>query len=60
VIFIIIIIIITINITDWAIWPVPSPELQLHQSYASFGDSELGRVSSGWITSPSLSEFGGN
>ena len=25
---------------------------------ASSGDSELGRVSSGWITSPSLSKFG--
>jgi len=24
------------------------------------GDSELCRVSSGWITSPSLSEFGGS
>ena len=32
----------------------------LYQSCASSGDSELARVSSGWITSPSLSEFGGS
>ena len=30
------------------------------QSCASSGDSELGSVSSGWITSPSLSKFGGS
>jgi hypothetical protein len=53
-------IIIIINIQGWAIWPVPSPELQLHQSCAFSGASELCRVSSGWITSPSLSEFGGS
>jgi len=32
----------------------------VNQSCASSGDSELGRVSSGWITSPSLSKFGGS
>ena len=32
----------------------------LYQSCASSGDSELGRVSSGWLTSPSLSNFGGS
>ena len=32
----------------------------VNQSFASSGDSELGRVSLGWITSPSLSKFGGN
>jgi len=26
----------------------------------STGDSELGRVSSGWVTNPSLSKFGGS
>jgi len=30
------------------------------QSCAFSADSELGRVSSGWITSPSLSNFGGS
>ena len=30
------------------------------QSCSSSGDSELGRVSSGWITSPSLNKFGGS
>jgi hypothetical protein len=30
------------------------------QSCASSLDSELGRVSSGWVTSPSLSKFGGS
>jgi hypothetical protein len=30
------------------------------QSYASSGDYELCRMSSGWMTSPSLSEFGGS
>jgi len=30
------------------------------QSCTSSGDSELSRVSSGWITSPSLSRFGGS
>ena len=29
------------------------------QSCACSGDSELGRVSSGWITIPSLSKFSG-
>jgi len=59
--------IIIINIKDWTLWSVPSPELQLlapillrsYQFCASSGDSDLGRVSSGWITSPSLSKFGG-
>jgi len=32
----------------------------LFQSCVSSGDSELDRVSSGWITSPSLSKFGGS
>jgi len=32
----------------------------VNQSCASYGDSELGRVSSGWVTSPSLSKFGGS
>ena len=32
----------------------------VNQSCVSSGDSELGRVSSGWITSPSLSKFGGS
>jgi len=32
----------------------------VYQSCASSADSELGRVSSGWITSSSLSEFGGS
>ena len=32
----------------------------VNQFCASSGDSELGRVSSGWITNPSLSKFGGN
>jgi len=31
-----------------------------NRSCASSGDSEFGRVSSGWITSPSLSKFGGS
>ena len=56
--------IIILNITDWTLWSVPSPQLQLlaptHQSCASSGDSELGRVSSGWITCSSLSKFGGH
>ena len=30
------------------------------QSCASSGDSEMGSLSSGWITSPSLSKFGGS
>ena len=30
------------------------------QSCASSGDSELGRISSGWITSLSLCKFGGS
>jgi len=32
----------------------------VNQSCASSGDSELSRVSSGWITSPSLRKFGGS
>jgi hypothetical protein len=32
----------------------------VNQSCASSGDSELCRLSSGWITSPLLSEFGGS
>ena len=33
----------------------------VNQSCASSGDSELGRVNLGWITSPPpLSKFGGN
>jgi len=32
----------------------------VNQSCASSGDSGLGRVSSGWITSPSLSKFSGS
>jgi hypothetical protein len=32
----------------------------VYQSCAFSGDSELCRVSSGWITSPSLSKFGGS
>jgi hypothetical protein len=31
----------------------------VNQSCASSGDSKLGGVSSGWITSPSMSKFGG-
>jgi hypothetical protein len=34
--------------------------MAVNQSYASSGDSELGGESSGWITSPSLSTFGGS
>jgi len=32
----------------------------VNQFCASSGNSELGRASSGWITSPSLSKFGGS
>jgi hypothetical protein len=35
-------------------------EADVNQSCAYSGDSELCRVSSGWITSPSPSEFGGS
>ena len=39
---------------------VKASSVCIHQSCASSGDSELGRVSSGWIISPSLGAFGGS
>ena len=46
--------------TDSHVKRIISTNCCIHQSCASSGDSELGRVSSGWITSPSLSKFGGS
>jgi hypothetical protein len=62
-----------LTVCDYFLWVYPkskaflmkqcdNDELKnaINQSCASSGDSELRRVSSGWITSPFLSEFGGS